>query len=173
MYLPDNRFSTLVAFVQGVDVGVGGRLLAGFGDWIHDRLLGDRTNFHWSVIIAAQALGVRQVDGLRELMTDEADRRAFAELMDQLSFFLRGKWPEILASKADAGEARVELGMSEEVLAQAEDAIGRLPADYRLFLSTFGQASVGSDEIFGLGAGLAPYLNVVDMTLAERRDTPA
>jgi hypothetical protein len=45
--------------------------------------------------------------------------------------------------------------------------IGELPADYRAFLAEFGWVSFGAYEIFGAGAGVPRYLDVVHMTESE------
>ena len=73
----------------------------------------------------------------------------------------------ILQSRQD-----LQLGTSEteEEVAAAEQQLGQLPSDYKNFLQEFGSVTFGYSEIFGLGEGLAPYLNVVTMTLAEREE---
>lgn len=82
------------------------------------------------------------------------------------------EWDEILRAKIEAGEAEAAQGAAEELIVDAEAALGQLPVDYRHFLSAFGYASVGPDEIYGLGPDVPPYLNVLEITLAERRDSP-
>jgi hypothetical protein len=80
-------------------------------------------------------------------------------------------WDETFAVKARNGEVEVGLGASDQVIAIAQQTIGSIPTDYRLFLSKFGYASFGSDEIFGLGDDVPRYLNVVEISLAERRES--
>src|SRR5438552_2865108 len=61
-------------------------------------------------------------------------------------------------------------GVSEDAIAGAEAEIGALPNDYRSFLLDFGWAQIGHLEIFGLGAGIPHYLDLVAMTRAERTE---
>lgn len=76
-------------------------------------------------------------------------------------------WDEILVARTRSGNAEVGLGVPVELIERAEAMVGRLPSDYRSFLSRFGYASVGSNEIFGLGIDVPDHLNVVEMTLTE------
>jgi hypothetical protein len=79
-------------------------------------------------------------------------------------------WDDLVAERARAGQTTVGHGVSDELIRNAELALGRLPADYKTFLRQFGYASIGSDEIYGLGDDIPGDLDVVEMTLAERRD---
>lgn len=59
-------------------------------------------------------------------------------------------------------------GVAEARIREAELRIGAFPDDYRQYLGYFGWAILGHYEIFGLGQDVPGYLNVVQMTLAER-----
>jgi SMI1-KNR4 cell-wall len=62
-------------------------------------------------------------------------------------------------------------GASAAEINEAEGRLGlAFPPDYRRLLHDFGWIQVGPTEIFGLGKGIPRYLDVVEMTLAERRD---
>lgn len=87
MYLPDARFNTLVAFLEGYNISADGRLLAGFTDWVHDRALGYLTNFHWRAIIASIVLGEGPTEQWQESVTEDFDSTASTELLSQLSTF--------------------------------------------------------------------------------------
>jgi hypothetical protein len=47
MWLADERFTTLVAFVDGVDEGNGRALLAGFNEWLAHQYLGHESSVAW------------------------------------------------------------------------------------------------------------------------------
>ncbi|WP_130509571.1 SMI1/KNR4 family protein [Krasilnikovia cinnamomea] len=61
-------------------------------------------------------------------------------------------------------------GADDRDIHNAEDALGRLPDDYRYFLREYGWLSVQHLEIFGLGNAVPAYLDVVRMTRAERSE---
>lgn len=50
--LLDDRYATLVAFVQGCDTATEGVLLNGFQEWVGVQIVGGRSSLHWSKIIA-------------------------------------------------------------------------------------------------------------------------
>ena len=53
MYLPDERFATAVAFVEGYNVAFDGAPLTGFQDYVANRIQGHRSPVHWSYLIAS------------------------------------------------------------------------------------------------------------------------
>lgn len=53
MYVLDDRFSTVVAFVEGYNVAFDGVPLSGFQDYVVARLLNRQTNLHWAYVIAS------------------------------------------------------------------------------------------------------------------------
>lgn len=88
MFVLDDRYNTVVAFLTGVDIGLDGRLLEGFDAWLQQRLLGYQTNFHWSAVIGAKVLGVDVSEHWRESIDDGFDDRAKALLLADLISFL-------------------------------------------------------------------------------------
>ncbi|WUJ72099.1 SMI1/KNR4 family protein [Kribbella soli] len=82
------------------------------------------------------------------------------------------EWDELLVERVRAGQVTLGPGAAGELTDNAEAALGRLPDDYKRFLRKIGYASIGPNEIYGLGEGIPRYLDVVEMTLAERRDSP-
>ncbi|SRR6266508_4452509 len=57
-----------------------------------------------------------------------------------------------------------------EEIEAAEPRLGCLPDDYRAFLADFGWVSLGPHEVFGLGVGIPPYLDVVRVNESERAE---
>lgn len=53
MYLLDDRFSTMVAFIEGFCTALGSSPLSGFQDWVCERILGRRSSVHWAYVIAS------------------------------------------------------------------------------------------------------------------------
>lgn len=53
MYLFDDRFSTMVAFIEGFNTALDGRPLNGFHDWVCNQILGRRSSLHWSYVVAS------------------------------------------------------------------------------------------------------------------------
>ncbi|MFD3403744.1 hypothetical protein ACFWUU_23875 [Kribbella sp. NPDC058693] len=89
MYVPDDRFTTLVAFVDGVNTGTDGRLLRGFNEWLQQSLLGHVTNLHWSAVIRSHVLGVDLGERTDGTVNANFDRDASQQLSASLLEFLR------------------------------------------------------------------------------------
>lgn len=53
MYLPDDRFSTAVAFVEGYNTALDGIPLSGFQGYVAMRVLNRESSLHWSCLIAS------------------------------------------------------------------------------------------------------------------------
>ncbi len=53
MYVLDDRFSTLVAFIDGYNTAFDGVPLNGFQEWTSQRILGGPSGVHWSYVIAS------------------------------------------------------------------------------------------------------------------------
>jgi len=53
MYLPDDRFSTVVAFVEGYNAAFDGEPLSGFPEYVAKEVLGRHSSLHWSYIVAS------------------------------------------------------------------------------------------------------------------------
>jgi hypothetical protein len=56
MYVSDDRFLTVIAFVEGYNAALGGEPLSRFQTYVTDRVLGRYSNLHWSAIIASEEL---------------------------------------------------------------------------------------------------------------------
>jgi hypothetical protein len=54
MILPDGRYATLVAFVEGYNCAMNGAALLGFHDWVADVVLGRSCSIYWPFIIASK-----------------------------------------------------------------------------------------------------------------------
>jgi SMI1-KNR4 cell-wall len=71
----------------------------------------------------------------------------------------------------DALRARPDLEAGTPLPPEEIDAairrLGNLPDDYRAFLEDFGWVSFGPHEVFGLGADIPPYLDVVRVNESE------
>ena len=78
MYLPDDRFASAVAFVEGYNAASDGAALNGFNTYVSERLVGGDSPVHWSYRIAStRAPDVRldqlpaELDGeLTDMMVD-------------------------------------------------------------------------------------------------------
>jgi hypothetical protein len=63
MYVGDDRFLTVVAFVEGYNAARDAGPLSGFPDFVSMRLLGHHSNLHWSAVIASTEVpGVLETD---------------------------------------------------------------------------------------------------------------
>ena len=78
LYLPDDRFASAVAFVEGYNAASDGKALESFGPYVSQRLTGHHSPQHWSFLIAStRAPDVRldripaELDGeLTDLLVD-------------------------------------------------------------------------------------------------------
>jgi hypothetical protein len=61
-------------------------------------------------------------------------------------------------------------GMTEADVLEAEAAIGRFPPDFRAYLLEFGSLTKEHRELYGLGPDVHPAMNVVTMSVLERKD---
>jgi cell wall assembly regulator SMI1 len=67
------------------------------------------------------------------------------------------------------GRKRLGTGAKRADISSAESNLGaKLPESYKVFLGEFGWGGVDSWELFGLGAGVPNYLDLVQMTETER-----
>lgn len=53
MFLPDDRYFTAVAFIEGFDTARDGVTLKGFQEWVSERIHGGHSPLHWSYILAS------------------------------------------------------------------------------------------------------------------------
>lgn len=51
MYLPDDRYESVVSFVIGLSLASDGRVLDGFNEWVALRLLGHSSSRAWWAIV--------------------------------------------------------------------------------------------------------------------------
>ncbi|GAA1854234.1 hypothetical protein GCM10009751_08770 [Myceligenerans crystallogenes] len=81
MYLLDDRYASVVAFVTGLACADGGRILDGFDDWVAERVLGHRTaRGWWSVVLESVSSESRS-----------RDTEATAMLLDLLEAFAEAR----------------------------------------------------------------------------------
>jgi hypothetical protein len=102
MYLPDDRYASLVSFVEGCNAATEWRLLDGFNEWVSDRVLGRASSLHWSTVVASK-LAPHMLD---ETHPDRAvpaglERAVSEQLLDMIDAFLAGRQPP-RASGADS-----------------------------------------------------------------------
>jgi hypothetical protein len=90
MWLPDERYSTLVGFVAGIDVATGGLLLGDFSKWLAFRYLGRRSSVVWWGQVADQIRPeLRGTGKFVGALDEEESARLNVELLDRLDEFLR------------------------------------------------------------------------------------
>lgn len=88
MYLPDGRYHTLVAFVEGCNAATDWRLLAGFNEWVAGRILRHESSLHWSAVVASKfAPAILEEPGTATIPT-ELEGEASEELLSLLDSFL-------------------------------------------------------------------------------------
>ena len=77
-----------------------------------------------------------------------------------------------LIAKMRQDESAAFGGGAEDCAISAAEEILEVsfPASYRQFLQQFGWGGVGGLEIFGLGADVPPFLDVVHITTSERTE---
>lgn len=81
MYLPDGRYLTAVAFVEGFNAALDGEPLQGFQQWLSARVLGGNSALHWSYV-AASAQIPRLID--EKLRLDQLSPDQDQQLTDGL-----------------------------------------------------------------------------------------
>jgi hypothetical protein len=91
MFLPDDRFETVVAFVLGCDAGNQNGLLVGFHEWLTLKL-GDMDNLVWW----AQVLHIAFPEGVPDPRFEADNAQAVSTLFDLLDEFLASmqRWGE-------------------------------------------------------------------------------
>lgn len=88
MYLPDDRYHTLVAFVEGCNAATDWKLLAGFNEWVAAQVLGRESSFHWSVIVASKLVPAILNEACTATIPSELEDPARKELLRLLSSYL-------------------------------------------------------------------------------------
>lgn len=94
MFLPDGRYATLVAFIEGVAQGESKGPLTGFQDWLSDRQ--GASSLHWAEQVADEF----KVGNPRQL-TPESEDLAKSALLDTLALFFSETEPDSAPSSAD------------------------------------------------------------------------
>lgn len=94
MYLPDDRFATAVAFVEGFNTALAGAPLDGFQAYVAARLRRPGSSLHWSSLIASTKLPVilERPFGVDEIPA-ELDAELTDLLVDLLETFQAGGQP--------------------------------------------------------------------------------
>ncbi|GIF43912.1 hypothetical protein [Actinoplanes xinjiangensis] len=95
MYLPDDRFASLVSLVVGFDLASDRSQLDGFQEWVAARLLGRYSNHVWYSILISTRLG--SVTGINDLPPD-ADLDLINFALELLTEFAEEKGEVIPAS---------------------------------------------------------------------------
>jgi len=90
MFVLDDGYVSLVAFIDGLALGTDGGVLDGFREWLVREVIGTPDSRHWSVLVASRVShDVRE--GRRSLaaMSAEEQAHASAELFTLLMRYLR------------------------------------------------------------------------------------
>jgi hypothetical protein len=100
MYVFDDRYLTLVAFVNGCDVATGSKVLAGFHDWVAEQLYQQRqTSLSWAALIAGRrAPGCLTGEETLGELPREFDAILREDLFDLLDEFLSVAGPSAVQS---------------------------------------------------------------------------
>ncbi len=85
----DGSFGQAAAFIEGVNVGQQGGMLAGFREWLVFRA-GDGANLNWRGLLLRLALPDGYQGGLAGLSSDD-EQKLIGMLFDQLGEFLAAR----------------------------------------------------------------------------------
>jgi hypothetical protein len=72
MYVLDDRYESVVAFVEGFNLALDGAPLKGFDDWVALKILGEKSPRHWSSIINDSVDESDRVGSLLDLLEEFA-----------------------------------------------------------------------------------------------------
>lgn len=86
----DGSFGECVAFLNGLDMGAGGRVLEGFGEWVARRTGFEGWDLFWPLLVLREARIGQSADAWHGL-TAEEDARAVVVLLELLGEFARDK----------------------------------------------------------------------------------
>jgi hypothetical protein len=86
----DGSFGEYVAFLNGLDMGAGGRVLEGFGEWAARRVGYEGWDLVWPLLVLREA-GVDQSADAWHGLAAEDDARAVVALFELLSAFARDR----------------------------------------------------------------------------------
>lgn len=87
MFLLDDAYETLVAFLMGFDAAVDGELFCGFDPWLRDFIKEPESSLHWSSVIRGKALRDQAATPFNHTKT--VDMSAKSLLLDLLQQFLK------------------------------------------------------------------------------------
>lgn len=91
MYLPDDRYHTLVAFVEGCNAATDWKLLSGFNEWTAAQILRHESSFHWSAVVASKFTPAKLEEPSTTTIPVELEGAASEELLCLLDAFLGTK----------------------------------------------------------------------------------
>lgn len=92
MFVLSDDYVTLVAFIDGLALGIDEGVLDGFQEWVAQETIGAPDSRHWSVVVAAQvSRGVREAGEPLSAMSREEQARAGDELLRRLTEYLSGR----------------------------------------------------------------------------------
>ena len=91
MYLPNERYFAVVAFVEGCNAATGWELLAGFNEWAASQILEHESSRHWSAIVASKFAPEILKEPSAARIPAEAEKAASKELLRLLDIFLAEK----------------------------------------------------------------------------------
>lgn len=88
MFLLDDRYMTLVAFIEGCNAATNWQLLDGFDRWVAEQILGTESSLHWSTVIASKADPRLLDEGRAGPLASEFEGAAVADLLSLLDDYL-------------------------------------------------------------------------------------
>ena len=88
MFLLDDRYLTLVAFVEGCNAATDWQLLDGFGNWVSMRILGTDSSLHWSTVVASRRSPELLNEPRSGPIPSEVEAGAAKDLLEFLDEFL-------------------------------------------------------------------------------------
>jgi hypothetical protein len=86
----DGSFGEYVAFLNGLDMGAGGRVLERFGEWAARRAGHEGRDLAWPLVLLREA-GIDRPAGAWHRLAAEDDARAVVALFEALSEFSRDR----------------------------------------------------------------------------------
>jgi hypothetical protein len=91
MFLLDDRYMTLVAFVEGCNAATDWQLLDGFNGWVAAQVLGAESSLHWSTVVASKSDRQLLEEPRTAPIASELESVASDDLLDLLDSFLASK----------------------------------------------------------------------------------
>lgn len=88
MFVLDDGYVTVVAFIDGLALGVGAGSLDGFQEWVALETTGAPDARHWSVVVASQVSRDVREGAPLSAMSGEEQARSSTELFNLLTRFL-------------------------------------------------------------------------------------